>query len=240
VRGAKQTQFEMPMEAPVILPILAAAAGPAGGSGGALLGWFDAVALAVVLAGFWRGRKRGMSLEAMDLLQWGAIIGAGAVLYAPLGQLLSSTARFSLLFSYVLTYLTIAIVVKSLCSLFKRSVGEKLVSNETFGSLEYYLGMGAGMVRFACVLLFALALLHAPLYTTGQMEAEEKAQQHNFGDIRFPTLGRVQRAVFANSFLGHAIEQNLSFLLIQATPQSRPLDSINRARDREYERSLGL
>ena len=48
--------------------------------------------------------------------------------------------------------------------------GEKLVTNAVFGNLEYYLGMVAGVVRFACILLFGLALLNAPIVTDKELE----------------------------------------------------------------------
>ena len=40
--------------------------------------WFDLLLLAMICAGVLRGRKRGMSEELLDFLQWLAIIIGGA------------------------------------------------------------------------------------------------------------------------------------------------------------------
>ena len=38
------------------------------------LSWFDLVALAVLVVGLFRGRKRGMSEELLDVFQWLLIV----------------------------------------------------------------------------------------------------------------------------------------------------------------------
>jgi uncharacterized membrane protein required for colicin V production len=203
-------------------------------------GWFDLAVMAMLVAGFFRGRKRGMSVEFMDVLQWLAIIGGGAAIYQPVGSFVALTSGAGKLFSYLISYLLVAIMVKTLCTIFKRSVGDKLVSSEIFGNLEYYLGMAAGMVRYLCMVLFFLALLNARLYTDEEMRAEDLMQKKNFEDIRFPTLGSLQRSVFKGSFTGHFAKQNAPFLLIEGTPPAAPLGSIKQQKDKEFNRSLGL
>src|SRR5688572_25952298 len=119
--------------------------------------WFDLVVLALVAYGIFRGRKRGMSEELLDVFQWLCIVVLGALLYSPLGKTLSHFAGMGLLLSNIIAYAFIAIVIKFAFTSVKRSVGEKLVHSDAFGRFEYYLGMLAGSVRFLCVLIFALS-----------------------------------------------------------------------------------
>lgn len=223
---------------------LVAAAMPAGHSAvsanQALFGWFDFIVVAMLVVGFLRGRKRGMSVEFMDVIQWLAIVGVGAVLYQPLGSLMALSAGFGKLFGYLTAYLVMAAVIKSVCTLFKRSIGEKLVSSESFGSLEYYMGMAAGIVRYGCMIIFFLALLNARLYTEAELKAQEQQQQKDFESIRFPTLGRIQNSVFKESFAGQITRQVAPFLLIASTPPEASIGTIKQQKDREYNRSLGL
>src|SRR5690606_38857631 len=107
------------------------------------------------------GRKRGMSEELLDVFQWLTIIVLGAMLYEPLGNLISRGGSMGLFYAYLISYILTALVIKLVFSTVKRAVGEKLVHSDAFGSFEYYLGMGAGMLRCFCVLLFCLSLLHA-------------------------------------------------------------------------------
>ena len=92
--------------------------------------------------------------------------------------------------------------VKVFFSWIRKIVGEKLVSNDLFGGAEFYLGMLAGAVRFGCVLLVILALLHAKNITSEQLAKQAKMQKDNFGDISFPTFGSVQHDIFYGSLSG--------------------------------------
>jgi len=206
----------------------------------ALVGWFDALVLALLVVGFWLGRKRGMSAEFMDVIQWLGIVGGGAVLYGPVGTMLRATTGFGQLYSYLIAYLLVGVIVKTVCTLFKKSAGEKLLSSEVFGGFEYYLGMIAGVVRFACITVFLLAILHARLYTDAELKAQELEQSKNFESIRFPTLGTLQRNVFQGSFAGHFVHENAPFLLIEPTAPAASLNAVKQERDRQFNRSLGL
>ena len=231
------------MDAMIPAGLLAAAAPPLGvpiAPTGFMFGWFDLVAITMVIAGFMRGRKRGMSVEFVDVLQWLAIVGAGAVLYEPVGSFLALSAGFGKLFSYITAYVTLAILIKTICTLFKRSIGDKLVSSEAFGTFEYYLGMGAGVLRYVCMLVFFLALLNARLYTEAEYRAEDLEQKKNYESIRFPTLCRVQRSIFLDSFTGHFTREAAPFLLIAGTPPAASLGVIKQQKDKEFNRSLGL
>ena len=68
------------------------------------LTWFDLVVLGLVAYGIFRGRKRGMSEELLDVFQWLCIVVLGALLYSPLGKGLTQFAGFPLLLSNILAY----------------------------------------------------------------------------------------------------------------------------------------
>src|SRR5215471_13118198 len=150
--------------------------------------WFDFVLLAVLILGLRSGRKRGMSEEFMTFAMWLAILIGCGFLYKPAGAWLSQSSVFSLLFSYVVAYIAIAIVISAIFLYLKKALGGKLVGSDTFGSSEFYLGMAAGTVRFACVLLCILSLLHARAYTQQEVQAEIKYQNDVYGSTFFPTL----------------------------------------------------
>ena len=198
------------------------------------LGWFDAVAVLVLVLGIWKGRKRGMSGETVDLLKWLAIVLISGILYQPIGREIIIAARVSPLFGYVTCYLVIAIVLRILFQIFKHSVGEKLVEGDFFGFWEYYLGMLAGAIRFFCVLLFCLALLNARLYTDKELAEQKKAQMDSFDNTYFPTLGMIQRAVFKESWSGRMIKKNLRDLLITGYgPGGNSEETLRQRRERE-------
>lgn len=187
--------------------------------------WFDFAALIVILLGLSRGRKNGMSVELMSMLQWLAIIFASAFLYRPIGDALCQSSPMSHLLAYIMAYIAIAIGVKITFSLLKKGMGGKLVGSSVFGRGEYYLGMLAGGVRFTCIMVAGLALLHAPKYTAQELAKDKAYQVDMYGSNFFPGLGTTQQSVFKDSLLGSAFEHYASFMLISSTkPEHRDFE----------------
>lgn len=207
------------------------------------LSWFDFLTVLVLIVGVVRGRRRGFSQEFLDLTQWLLIIIAGGLLYLRGGQWLASHKIFSLLTCYVASYLVIAVVIKMVFSFIKRRVGGKLVEKNFFGAGEYYLGMVSGAVRFACVFLFFLSLLHAPYYSPEELATTAKFQQRNFGDISFPTIGSMQQEVYKKSLTGQALDRYLQIVLITptaGTPSDLRSDgSMGRRKEQEIDAIMG-
>jgi len=199
--------------------------------------WFDLVAGAVLIVGFFVGRKRGMSLELLTVLQWLAIVFLGALACDPLGRMFADFSGLNPTLTYITAYLLTAIGIKILFVLIRRMTGEKLVGNTVFGNMEYYLGMGAGVVRFACILIFALALLNAKHYTKAEIEAKLKYQKDWAGSIYFPPLGEIQQTIFEDSLTGRAVKQFMSAQLINVDPSAAgaATETIGRRREREVE-----
>lgn len=178
------------------------------------LNWFDFLVAVVILSGIHLGSKRGMSKEVITFLQWCAIVVIAALFYAPIGQLITEFAGVSEMTGYVLSYLVLAAFVKLIFSKINLHVGEKIEARHPFGRMEYYLGPLATSVRFTCIILLGMALLHAGRQSTVQTSKDAKYQKDNYGEVYFPTVGLVCQEVFHKSMSGQFVANNLSFLLI--------------------------
>jgi uncharacterized membrane protein required for colicin V production len=176
--------------------------------------YFDIVAAVWLVLGLFRGRKRGMSQELLPLIQWLGIVAAGGLLYWPFSSLVRQYTLFSTLWSCVTAYLLIAAGVHLVYLWLKQMLGTKLVEKDPFGRGEFYLGMMAGIARFACMLLFAMALMNSHVVSAAERAKTEKAQKENFSDIRFPTYGEVQQDILFNSFTGNFVQSKLRTVLI--------------------------
>lgn len=179
---------------------------------------FDMVLLVVVALGVLRGRKRGMSEELLGMVEWMLVVVACALLYEQAGQFLAGLTRFSLLSSFVLAYIIIALMVVGVFALVKRALGGKLLGSDIFGRAEYYLGMGSGLVKFACILLCGLALLNARYFSAKEIKDMHDFQNEVYGSNFFPTLQSTQATVFQDSLTGPWIKTHLAVLLIKPTP----------------------
>jgi hypothetical protein len=105
---------------------------------------------------------------------------------------------------------------------------EKVSGSNTFGSGEYYLGIISGMIRYACITIFFLALLNAPYYSQGELAAQKAYNNRWFGGGMkdysgefFPSVAEVQQSIFVNSLIGPAIHNNLSTLLVESASSTK-------------------
>jgi uncharacterized membrane protein required for colicin V production len=181
------------------------------------LNWFALFAVVLVGIGVFRGRRRGMSEELLDVFKWLLIVFAGGLLYEPVGKLFAQVAGLGLSYAFLVTYLAIVVGVALFFAYLKQAVGEKLVGSDVFGGLEYYLGMVAGAVRYACMVVVFLAVLNSYYITPAQMEAQARMQRENFGSISFPTLGTIQHNVMKKSYTGIFAQKYLKDQLIRPT-----------------------
>jgi uncharacterized membrane protein required for colicin V production len=188
------------------------------------MNWFDVVLVAVLALGLFRGRKHGMSEELMMLIKWLMILLVCAFTYEPLGSWLAAISPISLLGSYIMAYIAVALIIIGVFALVKHSIGGKLVGSDIFGRAEYYLGMGSGIIRFSCILLAVLAILNARYFSPTEVRAREAFQNDVYGSNFFPGLDKAQITVFQNSLTGPWIKDNLGFLLIKPTkPENKEL-----------------
>jgi uncharacterized membrane protein required for colicin V production len=179
--------------------------------------WFDVFVVLMLLIGYARGKKHGMSQESLAVLKWVAVVLLGAIAYEPLGLWISTTAHLGQLTSFLIAYALTAAGVAMIFVFVGNTLGEKLKGSDAFGKAEFYLAMPAGMLRFACVTIALLALLNARYYTTQEIKSQSKYDQVNYGSSFFPHLYSIQDDVFKNSFLGAQVQKHLSFLLIKPT-----------------------
>lgn len=203
--------------------------------------WFDLVFLVIIGVGIVVGRKRGMSTELLDLVQWASIVVVCSFTYASLGKELAQFTGFSRTASCMLAYLLVAGGIFGLFLAVKRAVGRKLFGSDVFGAAEYYLGMVAGAVRSFLILIFALALFNAPQISDAQLAERIAAQNESLGAIYFPPYGSIQRQVFRGSLFGRVIDEQLSAQLIQVPPGAggRRPDNIWQRRENDVNEIIG-
>jgi uncharacterized membrane protein required for colicin V production len=201
---------------------------------------FDLVLIVVLLIGVLRGKKRGISEELIDLLQWIAIVAVAGLFYRVPGPMLANYTGMPIMLANIICYLLIAAVITFLFKSLKRAVGEKLVQGDAFGKFEYYLGMLAGAIRYACIILFLLAILNSYYSTPAERAATAKMQKDNLGSISFPTIPTMQQAVFQESYSGRFINTNLHQILITAVPPQGPRgETIGQRRERAVNEVIG-
>lgn len=196
--------------------------------------FIDLAIVAIIGVGVTRGRKRGMSEELLDVIKWVVIVFACSRLYEPLGAMLSTATVFSTLSCYVAVYALVALLIALIFSAIRRQIGAKLVGSDFFGVGEYYLGMVAGGFRYMCIILVAMAFLHARYYSPHELQEQAAAQERNFGSTFFPTFGTFQQSVFQHSFVGSHVQAYLGTLLIASTsPEGKGLQKHEAVRARE-------
>jgi hypothetical protein len=184
-------------------------------------GWFDVVVVVVLGFGLFRGRRNGMAKELVPTVMWITLVLVCGLGYSMAAQVLINAAGLGKLLSSILAYLILAMVVYLVFALIHKKLTPKMAANNTFGSGEFYLGMPAGLIRFACILLAALALLNAPVYTAGQIAAHNAyvAQTYGGGEQGFsgdffPSLQSIQEQVFKKSLSGPFIASCFGPVLI--------------------------
>lgn len=179
--------------------------------------WFDLTVVLMLVVGYTRGKKNGMSQESPSRPEMGGL-GRG-----DRDRLRTARSLGGVHFENRQTLRLPAFLLPGgfrdplRFRIHQRTLGEKLKGSDAFGQSGIYLAMPAGMLRFACITLFLLALLNARYYTTAEVKAMNKYQNDNYGSNFFPTLSSVQDDVFTKSFLGKQIKEHMSFLLIKPT-----------------------
>jgi uncharacterized membrane protein required for colicin V production len=186
---------------------------------------FDLALVIILGVGIYQGRKEGMSQGLIPLFRWLCIVFICAVAYEPVGQFFNQSSNlFSSLACYLMAYVGTAIIVVLLFFGIKRALGGKLLGSDVFGSTEYYLGMGSGLIRYSCIIIALLAVLNARLYSTAEIKARERYVNDMYGKDYFPGLQILQSTVFEKSLTGPWIKDNLSFFLIKPTaPEDKSL-----------------
>lgn len=187
--------------------------------------WFDGTILALLAFGIFRGRKNGMSKEVLPVFQWIVLVIAAGLGYSLLAPVYHTQCGLNNLWSALAAYATIAFAVFFVFSIIKKFLMPRLVGSSVFGNAEYYLGMPSGMVRYACMIIFALALMNAKHYTPAEIAAKKAYNERWYGGGLYsgnyiPDLHSVQEGVFKKSFTGPYIKGYLGMLLIETGPET--------------------
>ena len=181
------------------------------------ISWVDMLVVVLLLVGIWRGKKRGMSEELLDIIKWALIVVVAGFLYEPSGRWLATFNVFSLFACYLCAYLFIALAIYLSVAFVRQKIGAKLVGSDVFGCAEYYLGMAGGCFRYACIILVCMAFLNARYYSPEEKQAKIKYHEDNFGTQMFPTLPALQDSVFDRSLAGRTTHDYLHIMLIRPT-----------------------
>jgi len=186
---------------------------------------FDVALLAILGFGLFRGRKNGMSKEVLPTIEWLVMVGVCGFGYGMVAPFYKNSWGLSGLLAAILGYATFAFLVLMLFAGLKNMLGQRLATSNFFGSSEYFLGMPSGMIRYSCVLLFALAFLNARTYTVAEVKQRQAYNQRWYGGGIFsgdyvPDWHAAQEYVFTDSFSGPYIKNYLSMLLIQTQPEN--------------------
>jgi uncharacterized membrane protein required for colicin V production len=189
------------------------------------INWFDVTLGAVLFFGLWRGRRNGMSKEALPVFQWLTLILASGMCYPLFAPTYANTLGTGKVASAMLGYCTPALATLLVFYILKGIFVPRLTGSNFFGGGEYYLGMVSGMIRFACILVAVLALLNAPFYTTADIKAHNAYVQRWFGGglysgNYFPDVNTIQEQVFKKSLTGPYLKKYLGTLLIDTAPPS--------------------
>ena len=180
-----------------------------------------------------------MSKEVIPVSMWLLIVIVGGLCAPFLAGWLASSGVIAKIFqgtvtvptaSSVISYLFIAVAIFLAFTPLRTKFREKASAgnSNTFGSGEYYLGMASGCIRFACILLFFLAILNAPFYSAEEIAAKKAYDQRWYGGGQagfsgefFPSIPEIQADVFNSSFSGRIIRDDLSIVLLHASSLSK-------------------
>ena len=204
--------------------IAVAASAPSVTTSGLPINWFDVALLGLLAFGIFRGRKNGMTRELGPTLQWLAVVIAAGLAYGLVAGFYANQCGLrSKLGSAVVGYLSITFVLFLIFTPIKQTLNKRAENGGIFGGSEYYLGMISGLIRYACLIVFALALLNARSYTAAEIAAKKAYNERWYGGGMYsgnyvPDIHTAQDAVFKQSFSGPYIQNYLSMLLIQTGP----------------------
>ena len=179
------------------------------------LAWFDGAVLLLLWVGLIRGRTKGVSAQLLELLQWLGTVFLGTLLYRPIGHWLQPHLQVSSVAANVIGFLLVGGVRKLVIARLEDGMSEKLLSGDYFGRMEYPLGMLAGLLIHAAIILAALSLTRARLVTAEEANLARKKQLAELGSTFFPDLGKVQEEIFEKSMSGKFIHQHLGQHLIE-------------------------
>jgi uncharacterized membrane protein required for colicin V production len=175
--------------------------------------WFDALAATVLIAGLIHGRKNGMSGELLPMLKWLIVIACAGLGYRIAGDWMIPSIAPE--WAYRISYAMVALIIGAALSGIERAMGGKLAGSDAFGKSEFILGMVAGIIRFACVLILFFSFFNARIPTTDEIEDINKSSTKNMGSVVLNPL-QVQRSMVMDSITGQLIRNYIGMTIIES------------------------
>jgi uncharacterized membrane protein required for colicin V production len=203
--------------------------------------WFDGIVLALLVVGCLRGRKRGMSEELLSLCQWLAIVVVSSLYCEWFSGQFLRIAGMPPTWAKLIAYSLILVGNILAIALLKKAVGEKLVGSDLFGRLEYYLGILAGMTRYACMIIAFMAVMNIPYYSPQEIAATRKENKDIYGNVNLPSFMETQIDILHQSYTSKLVKENLGTLLIKPAYSSEPvkkIENIGKRSEREINRIM--
>ena len=179
------------------------------------LSWFDIAVVVLLWIGVMRGRARGISNQIVELFQWLLTVFLGVMLYVPIGRALQPHLQVSTVAAHAIAFLLVAGVVKLIAARLANAFSERLLNGDYFGSWEYPLGVVAGALIHAAMLMAALSLVRVKLVTPDEFARSQKKEGAEMGSEFLPDMGRLQAEIFRQSPTGRFIERECAHLMIQ-------------------------
>lgn len=186
------------------------------------INWFDMLVVVLILLGVRQGRKVGMSGEVLGMSYWVCLVFGAGLGHVWVGVFIQSKAPLGTGYSLVIGYLLIAMLLRLIFERIKAANAEKLAKGDMFKGMEYYLGMMAGALRVACMVVVFIALLHGRFISHADRVAAARVQQDSFGAVLFPSFVLFHSAVFYESLAGRMLAAHAGWLLIPAMPPGAP------------------
>lgn len=178
--------------------------------------WFDLVFLIIIVSGLLYGRKRGLSVELIPLVQWITLVIICGTFCEPIGAPIASLIEIQPNAAFVFTYLLLAAGVSYVFWQIKQTIAKGLPGADYFGAAEFPLGAAAAAIRFICILFACLALL------SSQYIPEEDLAEPVYGYLHDNSKGLepvdLHRSVFVRSWSGRWMKYSFSTWLIAAQP----------------------
>ena len=210
---------------------------------GLQMAWFDLFVLVVVVVGIWSGRKHGFSTELLPLVQTvGAVIFCGMAYRQP-GMALANWTRIQPNLAFVVVYCLLVVIFFAATNWLRGMLGQKVVGKDTFGNMEYYLGMVAGAARHFCFIVMLTALWNARYVTPEELAGSAALQRETLGSITLPTASSIHEDILVHSLTGRQIRSRFPALLIATSPpvsyEEKKIEGMGRRMEKAIDEDLG-
>ncbi len=173
---------------------------------------FDLLILLVLVAGAFHGRKRGMSLEFIDVVQWPLLLLFAGNTYEPIANFVAPYIQVKILYLYIGSYLLAAGFVALIFHSIKKTKDGKILGPDFFGSMEYYLGTVSGAFRYGCILVMIFSVLN--IFPVKDRSSRGASNNTVMDVLKSRSPAEIHYALTRGSNTGRFVRRHFSFLLM--------------------------